>query len=483
VQLKFPRTQSYPVALRAAFPKGGDPMFESLPKPRRIRDSVLFRLVVIALLILILMIPQSMVRGLIFERQARFDQVGQEVAQSWGGSQVVGGPVLTIPYTYVVREKNEKGKIEAVTYGETLRVLPATLQVEGRINPEKRNRGIFEAVVYSSDLAVSGVFRLPEIKHSGAIEVVPRWEEATLAIGVTEPRGIRSRVMLDWAGREFALEPGGAETGLWAAGLRAAIPNLAAGKPGAEYAFHLNLGLNGSRNLSFLPFGEQTTIALRSTWDSPKFGGAILPATRTVGAKGFEATWKLASYGRSYPQQWRAGEAEEVASQSAIDSSAVGVDLLIPVDAYQKTERSTKYSILFLVLTFLTFFLFELFNPLRLHPVQYLLVGAALCLFYVLLLSISEHVAFGLAYLVAAVPTVLVIGGYAAAILQGKGRALVLTLVLAGLYGYLYVLLQLEDYALLLGSTGLFVILAAVMYLTRKINWYGGRKAEEEIAA
>jgi inner membrane protein len=158
-----------------------------------------------------------------------------------------------------------------------------------------------------------------------------------------------------------------------------------------------------------------------------------------------------------------------------VANSAFGVDLLLPVDAYQKTERSIKYGVLFLLLTFLTFFLYEVFNPFSLHPIQYLLVGAALCLFYLLLLSISEHVPFGVAYLVAATATVLLIGGYSIAILRGALRALLMTVVLGTLYGYLYVLLQLEDYALLLGSIGLFVILSLVMYLTRRIDWSARR--------
>jgi inner membrane protein len=190
-----------------------------------------------------------------------------------------------------------------------------------------------------------------------------------------------------------------------------------------------------------------------------------------VRGTGFEALWKVSWFGRSYPQQWRTDEAGEVASADALNGSAFGVELLVPVDAYQKTERARKYGVLFLLLTFLTFFLYEQFNPFSLHPVQYLLVGSALCLFYLLLLSVSEHLPFGLSYLMASAATVLLIGGYSMAILRGALRALLMTVVLGALYGYLYVLLQLEDYALLLGSVGLFVILALVMYLTRRIDW------------
>lgn len=456
-------------------------MFDAMPNPnrRRLRDSVLFRLCVMGILILALLIPLAMVRGLILERESRFEQVARELSQTWGGPQTVGGPVLTVPYSW--SEPNEKGVAEI--YRSLYRFLPETLNVEGRVNPERRSRGIFETVIYSSDLHLSGSFRRPAVPSGLPAGAILLWDEAYVAVGIPDVRGLRSRVTLDWSGQPLPMAPGGSEEKLWRAGLRASVPGLGHDQPGTPYAFRLDLGLNGSRNLSVLPFGEQTTVTLRSGWASPKFAGAFLPETRRVDAGGFEATWKVASYGREYPQGWSLVAADAVAAEATVAASAVGVDLLIPADAYQQTERSRKYAILFLVLTFLTFFLFELFSQLRLHPVQYLLVGAALCLFYLLLLSLSEQAAFGLAYLAAAVPTVLLIGGYAASILQGWLRALLLTGVLGVLYGYLYVLLQLEDLALLLGSLGLFAILAAVMYLTRKINWYGGSKADAVPAA
>lgn len=199
------------------------------------------------------------------------------------------------------------------------------------------------------------------------------------------------------------------------------------------------------------------------------------------------ATWSVPYFGRSYPQQWLEAERERLVPESALNESAFGVDLYLPVDVYQKTERSVKYGMLFLVLTFLAFFLFEVFSPVSLHPMHYLLVGSALCLFYVLLLSISEHISFGNAYAIASAGIIALISGYSFTILRGRRRAFAMSGMLVLLYSYLYVLLQAEDYALLLGSIGLFVILAAVMYLTRKVDWYsprmGKEAAEEERAA
>ncbi len=442
------------------------------PQKRRLRDSAVVKMLVIGVLIVMLLIPLAMVGSLVSERQGRQQEAAQEVADSWGRPQVLAGPVLTVPY--LVHFKNEKGVVTTqTTYA---RFLPEELKVEGDVESQRLNRGIFEVAVYRTGLKWSGTFARPSFEewHVAPEDVV--WRDAYLAIGVPDMRGITSGVDLTWGNRTLGLAPGGGEAGLWQSGLRVPIPDLTTGKEGEVYAFAFDLGINGSENLSFLPLGKETTVALKSNWPSPSFKGEFLPAQRTVRGTGFEALWHVSWFGRSFPQQWREGEAQELAPQGALDGSAFGVQLFMPVDAYQKTERSTKYGVLFLVLTFLTFFLYEQFNPFSLHPVQYLLVGFALCLFYLLLLSISEHAPFGLAYLAAAAATVLLIGGYSAAILRGALRALLMTVVLSTLYGYLYVLLQLEDYALLLGSVGLFAILALVMYLTRRIDWSAPRR-------
>lgn len=442
-------------------------MIPAEPEKRRLRDSVMVKMLVIGFLILLLLVPLSMVGSLVRERQSRSGEAAEEVAATWGNSQTLAGPVLTVPYLQHV--KNEKGV--PVTLTSYARFLPETLDVEGNVATEKRSRGIFEVAVYRTDLRWKGTFARPDFEVWRIAPQDVLWQDAYLSVGVPDMRGITSGVELMWGNRALQLAPGGGESGLWSSGLRVPLPGLAESKRGEVYAFAFGLGLNGSRSLSFLPLGKETRVALRSPWPSPSFMGSFLPVERTVLGTGFEALWKVSWFGRSYPQQWRADEAGEVASTEAIDGSAFGVQLFVPVDAYQKTERARKYGVLFLLLTFLTFFLYEQFNPFSLHPVQYLLVGSALCLFYLLLLSISEHVPFGLSYLAASSATVLLIGGYSMAILRGALRALLMTVVLGALYGYLYVLLQLEDYALLLGSVGLFVILALVMYLTRKIDW------------
>ncbi|HSS50419.1 MAG TPA: cell envelope integrity protein CreD [Thermoanaerobaculia bacterium] len=472
---------------------------------RRFRDSVAVKIAIIGGLILMLLIPLGMVSSLVSERQAREKEATKEVADSWGRPQMLSGPVLTVPYLEHV--KDAKGK-EIGTQTYWVRFLPETLKIEGNVETEKRNRGIFEVAVYRTGLHWTGTFQRPSFDEWHVEPKDVLWRDAYLSIGVPDMRGITSGVGLTWGSRPLQLSPGGAEDGLWHSGLRVGIPDLAAGKAEDVYAFAFDLTVNGSESLSFVPLGKETTVALKSNWPSPSFCGEFLPARRTVHGTGFDARWNVSWFGRNYPQQWRtsdvkehataaqlsptgrdyprelrASEAKEQAPAQALDDSAFGVQLFQPVDAYQKTERSTKYAALFLVLTFLTFFLYEQFNPFSLHPVQYLLVGFALCLFYLLLLSISEHAPFGLAYLAAAAATVLLIGGYSAAILRGALRALLMTFVLGTLYGYLYVLLQLEDYALLLGSFGLFVILALVMYLTRRIDWASPRRTPLPVTA
>jgi inner membrane protein len=439
------------------------------PRKRNLRDSVLFKMIVTGMLILALMIPLSMVKGLIRERTERRDSVIFETARTWGVQQVVGGPVLTVPY--LVHSKNDKGVVE--TWTQLAHFLPETIRMDGRLNPKVLKRGIYEVPVYRvENLHSSGQFLKPSFTQWRIAPADVLWDQAWLSVGISDMRGFRREVHMAWTGRTLVLSPGGGVTGLWTTGLRVPIPGLAALPEKASLPFAFDLSFQGSQSLCFLPLGKQTTATLSSSWKDPSFTGGYLPDQREVSAKGFKATWTVPYYGRSYPQQWLEAEREQVLTDQAVNESAFGVSLYTPVDVYLKTERSVKYGMLFLVLTFLAFFLFEVFSPVSLHPMHYLLVGAALCLFYLLLLSVSEQIPFGMAYAAAAVAIVLLISGYSLAILKGKGRALTMSGMLGVLYGYLYVLLQAEDYALLLGSLGLLVILATVMFLTRKVDWY-----------
>ena len=451
-------------------------MLQPNPDRRRLRDSMAVKLIAVGGLVLLLMVPLAMVRSLIAERQSRQREVEAEIASIWGSAQTIGGPILAVPYR--LRTVDDKGA--TITWTEHAYFLPETLEVDGRLTPERRHRGIFEAVVYTAELHLAGTFEQPSFAEWRIPPEDVLWEDAFLSVGVPDLRGVRGAIEVDWGGRRLSAVPGAGQVGLWTSGLKVPVPGLAEDGEGRDgerrlHAFALDLGLHGSREISFLPLGKRTVASLASSWPDPSFDGAFLPASREVGEAGFTAAWDVSWLGRGFPQSWRSSEAEEVAPGETVHASAFGVELALPVDAYQKTERSVKYGVLFLALTFLTFFIYEVFSPFALHPVQYLLVGFALCLFYLLLLSLAEHAPFGWAYAAASAAIVCLISGYSAAILKGRARAAAMAGVLALLYGYLYVLLRAEDFALLLGSLGLFVILALVMWVTRRIDWYAPR--------
>lgn len=428
-------------------------MNENQPAARRgwaVFQSTTFKILTIGFLILVLLIPAGMVRGLIWEREHRRAEVIKELGAKWGDAQTVTGPILIIPYQAPGRPVQH------------LHVLPEKLALTGTVRPEIRYRGIYEAVLYNAKLSVTGAFALPDFRALGIPEKGILWDRVTVALGLSDLQGLEEQIVLRSGAGEYAMETGTASPELLPVGVSARIP---AGRKTAKVPFEVGLDLNGSRQLAFVPVGKTTAVELTSTWDSPSFDGAFLPEERTITADGFQAKWKVLDLNRNYPQAWT-GHAYNPAS------SSFGVKLVLPADAYQKSVRTAKYAAMFIALTFLAFFVSEVMTRIRIHPFQYLLVGLALVLFYSLLISFSEHLSFGAGYLVSSVATLLLVSGYARAILRRRSLAVMVGSLLAVLYSYFYVLLQLEDYALLLGSIGLFVILAVVMYLTRKINWY-----------
>ena len=428
---------------------------------RSFRDSILTKLFVIFILILVLGIPIALIFGVISDRENSRDAAVRDISGKWGAEQVLTGPILTVPY--LVHTKDEKGRVFTST--ETAQFLPDRLEVRGSLWPEIRYRGIFEAVLYRADLQVEGNFLHPDF---GALKIPSsdiRWVDAVLSLGVSDNRGLQENVALDFDGRKLAFGPGSGAVALFHTGIHVQVPLKA---NGSRIPFSLRLALNGSEGLKVIPCGRETTVHLSSSWPSPSFNGNYLPTQRSVGDKGFQADWRVMELARNFPQSWKKADVPP----SDLESSAFGVGLPLTADAYQKTTRTAKYAVLFILLTFLSFFLFEVMSRLRVHPFQYLLVGAALLVFYLLTLALSERWGFGWSYLAASSATIGLITAYSAVILANLRRGLLIGLVLTVLYGYLYVLLQLEDYALLLGSVGLFVITGLVMYLTRKINWY-----------
>lgn len=426
------------------------------------RNSIIIRLLVIGILILVLMIPRIMIDGLISERSARKNEAVSEITSKWARAQTIAGPVITVPYEK--RFRNDQGKV--LTETGYVQFLPEELQIKGEIQPEIRYRGIYRAAVYNLKLNLAGRFSFAKLGRLNLIPEQIRWNEGFMAVQITDMRGIKDSIGLEWNGRQLRFEPGIFEGGIFHSGVSLRLP-LEAIKTQGSSDFSIYLNLNGSEELKLQPLGQTTIVQLSSPWNNPSFTGAFLPETRHIGENGFNARWKVLDLNRNYPQQWL-GETYN----SNLESSEFGVKLYSPVDEYTKVNRAVKYIFMFVGLTFLVFFLVEVFNKRRIHPVQYLLIGFSLCIFYVLLLSLSEHIGFELAYLIAGISIIGLIGSYVRSALGGKWVSLLTAGLLATLYGFLYILLQNQDYALLMGSIGIFIIMAVVMYISRNINWY-----------
>lgn len=443
------------------------------PKPDRmgwVRRSMTLRVALIGIIVLLLLIPLEMVEGLIRDREWTKHQVEEEVSSTWGGPQTLTGPVISVPIDEMTRTINAE-KQEVWIKGGTIwrHYLPEELNVKGDLTDEVRYRGIYKVAGYWADLAIEGRFDAIPHDVTGPDRVV-RWKDAVISLGITDLRSVAEIGTAEVAGTRLALEPGLPCTDLAATGIVSRFP-LDARNDSTPIPFIVRMRIKGSRNLGFLPVGRTTRVALHSTWNTPSFSGAFLPSERRIGP-GFDASWTVLHYNRSYPQRF-----EE--AQPDMEASAFGVDLLVPVDDYQKSTRAAKYGVMLIVLVFTVFFFVEVMQRIRIHPIQYLLVGLALCIFYSLLIALSEHIGFGYAYIVSAVAVVVLVALYARSVFRMPKAAALLTLVLVLVYGFIFTIIHQEDFALLMGSIGLFLVLATVMWLSRKIDWYGADEGRE----
>ncbi|MEZ4886769.1 MAG: cell envelope integrity protein CreD [Chitinophagales bacterium] len=431
-----------------------------------VRQSLTLKLLSIGFLILILLIPTMMIDSLIREREYRRNDTVREISNTWGNSQTIAGPVLTVPYKhYTIIEDTEKKTTKTVSITKYAHFLPNELVIKSNISPEIRYRGIYEAILYNAQLQLNGNFSSPNFDVLGIDPQNALWSEAFVSIGIPDMRGIQESIELKWDSGQYMFDPGIPVNEVFGSGVSVGIPLQDTVEVNIPHIFSLNININGSESLSFMPLGKETTLAMQSNWGSPSFNGAFLPDERNITKDGFTANWKVLHLNRNYPQQWL-GNSHDIAQ------SQFGLSLLRPLDEYQKNERSVKYAIMFICLTFLLFFFVEILNSTRIHPLQYLLVGLSICVFYLLLLSFSEQIGFNKAYMIASTGVILLITIYSKSVLKNNFLTIVMFGTLVGLYGFLYSLLQLQDYALLMGSVGLFVILAVVMYLSRNIDWY-----------
>jgi len=418
-----------------------------------------FKFIVIGMLSLLLLIPAGMIRGLISEREIRNREAANEISESWSLAQTITGPYIDIP----TEEKKMVDRKEVIEH-HTYHLLPEHLEVDGNVTPLEKKRGIFSAVVYDADLRLQGDFNLDEEELASILSKGINREKIYLNIGINDLRGVGNNSVIQLNGKSYEMKPGLYNRQLSEHGIHVPVDVDEIRKKG-KLTFNISLELKGSNDLFFTPTGKTTRVALNSAWPDPSFTGNFLPAYKQISEDGFDAVWEVNYLNRNYPQGW-------YNTQYNTEGSSFGVYFMIPVDHYQKSERSVKYAFMFIALSFLVFFLTEIILKTRIHPIQYLLVGFALIVFYTLLVSLSEQVGFNTAYLVSTLAVTVLVGSYMRSSTSSGKVGLISGLLLLGLYGFLFTTLQLQELSLLMGSIGLFIILAIVMIVSRKINWY-----------
>jgi len=435
--------------------------------------SISLKLILIAALILGLLIPSGMILMLIRERKERQAETINEISSKWAYAQILCGPIITIPY--ISRYKEGDKIIETTEYAH---FTPQELNITGNLMPQRRYRGIYNVVVYRTVLSFKGNFNQLNLSKWNINENDVRWNDAFMSIGIQDMRGINKKISILWNNNNYDSEPGTKLTNLLQSGINIKIPvNLSM----TSYQFSFDLDLNGSESLEFIPIGSETNVRLNSSWKNPSFQGSFIPKEKSVNESGFNASWKIIELNLNYPNQWL-NDQYKINTKSNLKTpndnsdalnSAFGVTLAQSVDIYQMTERSVKYAILFLALTFLIIFFAEMLMNKRVHAIQYILIGIALCLFYSLLIALAEYIYFSIAYLIAALTVIGLISVFTKSVFNSIRMAFNMAAVLTTLYAFLFILLKLEDYALLFGNIGLVVIIGLVMYISQKINWYG----------
>ncbi len=433
----------------------------------------LLKIAAILFLTLVLLLPMGRIRELIRERQALRDQVVEEVARSDAHAQTLAGPVLVVPFTRTLQEQQAGRDGQPVTVAREvsgeLQLLPARLDVQGTLATEERRRGIYRARVYRADTQLRGAIDIPA--DYGVTEDAASYRFGTphLALGISDIRGIGNALVLRADAMEVPFEPG-TGTGLFASGVQAPLPG-GAGSAARRIDFEIALALTGTGEFRLAPLGRETNVRLRSDWPHPGFVGDFLPRERAIGSDGFTAQWETSFFSTNMQEllaRCRGGAADAC---GAFHARTFGVSFVDPVDQYLKSERAAKYAFLFIGLTFAGFFLTEVLRRVSVHPVQYGLVGLALAMFFLLLLSFSEHIGFAAAYAVSAFACVTLVSYYVRHVLDSRAQGLGFGVALASLYALLYGILSSEDYALLMGSLLVFGLLALVMVLTRKVSW------------
>lgn len=455
------------------------------------RHSTAFKVFVVAVLTLFLLIPLSMISSLIYERLDTKRDAELEVTSKWSGEQIITGPIIVIPYFQEIKLKDKHELLR-----KSLLILPSEMDVLADAKVEKRKRGIYDVSLYRSNIEISGLLSFENLSKTGIEPEQLYLNEARVIMGISDLKGIRESVIMRLDNKEYNFEPGipvenlytdinptydkynyqrvaqstspNFSTGLLSAGLNVKLDSILVNKLSEKsIPFSISLQLNGSQGLFIVPIGKTTKAIVTSDWSTPSFGGDFLPKSHDVTDSGFNAKWKVIDLNRSFGQTVDANNATAI---NQMASSAFGVKFIQSVDQYQQNKRSIKYAILIILLTFVVVFFIEVLKKKKVNPFQYLLVGLALVLFYSLLLSLSEIWGFNLAYIVAAIMTTGLIVLHLSSILKNRKLGMFIGALLTFLYVFVFILIQMESYALLVGSIGLFCILAVIMYFSKKLE-------------
>lgn len=432
-------------------------------------NNITIKILVVLGMILMLLLPIQLVKSLIEERKEAQASVENEISEKWGGGkQEIVAPILVLPYveTYWQVASAEKGKGSEMKAIKYLHLNSEQLTIDGNIQAEERARTMFKTLVYQSKMNIQGEFSFSEerMKEIGNKKII--WKDALLVMSMTSTRALKNKVEVNVNNEKHIARLRNIGNGFMGNGL--VVSDIFKNNEPKSITFNFDLILNGTQNLQLLTYSKETSVQFKSNWDTVYFGGTVLPSERNF-EDGFAASWKIYS-----------DRGEFIEEEGVSNAEIIEVDLRYPINEYQMNMRAVKYAIMFIALTFVVFFLVELLSRKRIHPMQYALVSLALILFYTLLLSLSEHIGFNWAYIISAIAVILLVSTYAISIFKTKRSAVLLGVFLAVLYLYLYVILQLESMALLFGSIGLFVALAIVMYMSRKIDWYALNEENEK---
>lgn len=469
------------------------------PLLERIGSSIFAKLSTIVVLVLLLLIPLFWVKDLIEERKNRQSEVSSEIAFKWAGQQVISGPIIAIPYQVVKEIVTTDKNITSTknTYiTQYVYLMPKSLDINSMISPESLKRGIYKSVVYNAQLDLKGSFDAIDFNKIDLSGQELEWKNAKILIGLSDLKGLGASPTLVFNQTKIDFEPNMSSLNPFENNMIAAI-DLSQTKT-TSGDFQIKFNVRGSQSINFLPLAKQTKIHTQGNWANPSFNGAVLADDRNITGNNFEATWNIPSFNRKFSQQW-VGEAEKLyeiknnyeisnaigegysstaepaattESNIATEKDMIQINFLEEVNNYQKTTRVAKYGILIIILTFAALFFTEIIKKQRIHLIQYMLIGFAMVLFYSLLLSISEHLGFNLAYLLAALATIILIASFIKSITSDSKSALIFSGILSIFYSFIFILMQLRDYSLIVGTVGIFIILAILMRVSTKINWY-----------